>query len=58
MMADGGRVFFAALPARAIGDARLTGLHLKALGAIATHDRISGQRKKGQGCWAGNKRLA
>lgn len=46
---------FAPLPARAIGDANLTGLHLKVLGAIAMHDRLGKNR---QGCWAGNKRLA
>jgi DNA-binding MarR family transcriptional regulator len=50
--------FFAATPARAIGDTRLTGLHMKALAAIAIHDRLSAPRNRGQGCWAGNKRLA
>ena len=51
-------ITFAALPARAIGDDRLKGSHLKVLAAIAIHDRLSGARGKGQGCWAGNKRLA
>lgn len=49
---------FAPLPARAIGDTRLTGLHLRVLAAVALHDRLSGSRGKGQGCWAGNKKLA
>ena len=49
---------FAPVPARAVGDARLRGLHWKVLAAVALHDRLSGSRKKGQGCWAGNKRLA
>ena len=49
---------FGAVPARAVGDARLTGLHLRLLTAIAIHDRMSDPRKQGQGCWAGNKRLA
>jgi DNA-binding MarR family transcriptional regulator len=53
-----GKQFFAPVPARAIGDARLTGLHMKVLAAIAAHDRISGPRGNGQGCWAGNRRLA
>ncbi len=47
--------FFAPLPARAIGDDRLTGLHMKALAAVAMHDRLN---RNGQGCWAGQKRLA
>ncbi len=52
------KITFAAIPARAVGDPRLKGLHLKVLGAVALHDRLSGARKNGQGCWAGNKRLA
>jgi DNA-binding MarR family transcriptional regulator len=52
-----GKAVFAPLPARAIGDQRLSGLHFRVLGAIAMHDRISGKRK-GQGCWAGNQTLA
>lgn len=49
---------FAPLPARAIGDLRLTGLHLRVLAAVALHDRLSNSRGKGQGCWAGNRKLA
>lgn len=49
---------YAPLPARAIGDKRLSGLHLRVLAAIALHDRLSGARGQGQGCWASNKRLA
>ena len=49
---------FAMVPFRAIGDPRLSGLHLKTLAAIAWHDRGSSPRGKGQGCWAGNKKLA
>ncbi len=52
------KITFAAIPARAVGDPRLKGLHLKVLGAVALHDRLSAARKNGQGCWAGNKRLA
>lgn len=54
-MAEGEKPGFAPLPARAIGDPRLSALHLRALGAIAMHDRLGRNR---QGCWAGNKRLA
>ncbi len=50
--------FYAPIPARAIGDQRLKGLHHKVLSAIAVHDRRAGSTGKGQGCWAGNKRLA
>lgn len=53
-----GKILFAPLPPRAIGDPRLTGLHLRTLAAIALHDRMSCGRKYGQGCWAGNKTLA
>jgi DNA-binding MarR family transcriptional regulator len=49
---------FAPLPARAIGDQRLTGLHLRVLAAICLHDRMSGALGKGQGCWASHKTLA
>src|SRR5713226_4118079 len=56
-MSDTSKPCFAPLPARAIGDPRLTGLHLRALAAIALHDRLSGPRKQGQGCWAGNDTL-
>ena len=53
-----GKLFFAPLPPRAIGDQRLTGIHLRVLAAIALHDRMSAGRKAGQGCWAGNQKLA
>lgn len=49
---------FAAVPARAIGDQRLSGLHLRVLCAVALHDGLSSVRKSGQGCWAGNHTLA
>ncbi|WP_373085705.1 helix-turn-helix domain-containing protein [Sneathiella sp.] len=49
---------FAPLPARAIGDQRLTGLHFRVLAVICLHDRMSGARGKGQGCWASHKTLA
>jgi len=52
------KITFGAIPARAFGDPRLKGLHLKVLGVVALHDRLSAARKNGQGCWAGNKRLA
>jgi hypothetical protein len=53
-----GKAAFAPLPARDIGDKRLSGLHFRVLAAIAMHDRMSGSRGKGQGCRAGNKTLA
>ena len=52
------KITFAPIPARAFGDPRLKGLHLKTLGVVALHDRLSAARKNGQGCWAGNLRLA
>lgn len=52
------KLYFAPLPPRAIGDQRLKGLHLRVLAAVALHDRMSGSRKGGQGCWAGNQKLA
>lgn len=54
----GAKIVFAPLPGRAIGDQRLRGLHFRVLAAICLHDRMSGSRGKGQGCWAGNKTLA
>jgi hypothetical protein len=48
------RNYFAPIPARAIGDQRLSALHFRALGAIAAHDRFA----TAQGCWAGDQRLA
>ena len=47
-----GKPRFAPLPARAIADLRLDCLHFRALSAIALHDRLSGPRNVGQGCWA------
>lgn len=49
---------FAALPARFLGDERLKGLHVKVLGAIALHDRMSLVTGAGQGCWASSQTLA
>jgi DNA-binding MarR family transcriptional regulator len=51
-------IAFAPLPARAISDQRLTGLHFRVLAAVAMHDRLASRRGKGGGCWAGNKTLA
>ena len=42
---------------RCLGDRRMTGRHFRVLGVIATHDRLS-TIKRGQGCWAGQKRIA
>jgi hypothetical protein len=44
------------IPFRCFGDRRLTRLHFRVLGVIATHDRLS-IIKGGQGCWAGQKRI-
>lgn len=52
------KAVFAPLPTRAIGDKRLTATHFHILGAIAAHDRMSGPRDKGAGCYASNKTLA
>lgn len=49
---------FAALPMRAIGDTRLTSLHLRTLACIAFHDRLSGPRGKRPGAWASLKTLS
>jgi len=57
-MADKNRATFAPLPVRAIGDQRLTASHFRALGAIGEHDRMSGHRGKGAGCYASNKTLS
>jgi hypothetical protein len=46
---------FAPIPARAIGDERLSALDLRVMMAIAVHDRMS---KNGVGCTAGHGRLA
>ena len=55
---QGPTVLFAALPMRAIPDSRLTASHFRVLAAIASHDRISGPRERGAGCWASNRTLA
>jgi DNA-binding MarR family transcriptional regulator/transcriptional regulator with XRE-family HTH domain len=57
-MSRDGKASFAALPVRAIGDTRLSALHLRVLACIAYHDRMSGVRGKGQGAWASNETLA
>ena len=54
-MTAGDRKVFAPIPARALRDQRLSGLQLRLLGAIAMFDRMG---RNGQGCWAGNERLA
>lgn len=46
---------FCAIPARAIGDKRLSATDFRTLGAIAVHDRIN---RNGSGCYATNPRLA
>ena len=51
----GPREFFAAIPARAFGDDRLKGHHLRVLGAVAMHDRFA---RNGRGCTAAYDRLA
>ncbi len=56
-MAEKHDVCSGAMPFRCLGDRRLAGLHLRVLGVIATHDRLS-RVKGGQGCWAGQKRIA
>jgi DNA-binding MarR family transcriptional regulator len=54
---DVSRFHFGAIPARAIGDPRLSGLHFRLLAAVALHDRMS-QGTNGQGCWASMATLA
>lgn len=51
----GPREFFAALPARALGDDRLKGHHLRVLAAVALHDRFA---RNGRGCVASYDRLS
>jgi len=53
-----GKVEFAPLPPRAIGNTELSALALRVLAAIAYHDRLSRSRRQGAGCWAGNPTLA
>lgn len=49
---------YAALPLRAIGDARLTDGDLRVLCTIAAFDRLSHARGTGQGAWATHKLMA
>lgn len=46
---------FAPIPMRTLGDARVTGTHQKALGAIASYDRFN---NNGRGCFKSLKELA
>ena len=46
---------FAALPLRALRDARLSARHYRVLGIIAAHDQLD---KNGAGCFASQRRLA
>ena len=55
---DGDKVYFAALPPRSICDHELSGLDLRVLACIAIHDRMSGPREQGAGCYVGNLALA
>lgn len=58
-MTDGRKkVQFAALPLRALNDDRLTDRDVRILGVVASHDRMSGIRGKGQGAWASHKTMA
>lgn len=43
---------FAAMPLRAICDGRLTDRDFRILAVVASHDRMSSVRGKGQGAWA------
>lgn len=49
---------FTTLPRRALGDRRLSGMDLRVLGAISLHDGLSLSKGKGQGCYAGDRKLA
>ncbi|WP_305097476.1 hypothetical protein [Croceibacterium aestuarii] len=49
---------FTTLPRRALGDRRLSGMDLRVLGAISLHDGLSLAKGKGQGCYAGDRKLA
>ncbi len=55
MIAVERKPMFAPVPARAIGDERLSTLDLRVMMAIASHDRMS---RNGVGCTAGHGRLA
>lgn len=50
-----GKPIYAALPARTIGDERLSALDLRVLMVIAVHDRLGAN---GVGCYASHPRLA
>lgn len=49
---------FGPIPLRAFSDQRLTELHLRTLGIIAYHDRMSLVVGAGQGCWASSATMA
>ena len=52
------KVFFSAVPLRAMGDKELSALDHLVLQCIAFHDRMSLVRRTGQGCWASGKKMA
>ena len=54
-MSDAQKPTYAPLPVRALGDARMSGAHLRVLAAVSAHDRFA---KNGTGCFAAYRRLA
>lgn len=54
-MKAAGKPVYAALPARAMVDRRLSERHLRTLAVVAAHDRFA---KNGIGCYASHERLA
>lgn len=54
-MSRASKPIYAPLPARAIGDARLTALDIRVLAVLAAHDRLGAN---GIGCYASHPRLA
>ena len=50
-----GKQKFAALPARACGDTRLTGGHWRVLAIVAYHDRFN---RNGRGCYITHQNMA
>lgn len=50
--------FFAPVPARAIADRRLSGLHLRTLMCIAWHDRMHRHNCRGEGFWPTTRSMA
>lgn len=52
------QVSFDAIPSRAKSDLRLTRTHWAVLSCVASRDRMSGPKGKGQGCLASNKTMA